>query len=142
MKITLNRIDDAFNFEAKNEDGKTVLMDAAPAIGGNNNGVRPMQLLLMGLGGCSAIDVVLILKKQKQEIEDLQIEIEANRFEGVQPSVFENIQVNFILKGDNLNPKKVKRAVDLSMEKYCSVTAILEKTANITTVVHVNGEEL
>ena len=88
MKISLNRVDDAFNFEATNEDGIIISIDAAPAIGGNDNGVRPMQLIIMGLGGCSAIDVINILKKQKQEIEGFSIDIQADRFENQEPSLF------------------------------------------------------
>ena len=79
MKISLKRIDDAFNFEAQNEDGRTVLIDAAEKIGGRNHGVRPTQMLLMALGGCSAIDIASILKKQKQQIDDFQIEVDGER---------------------------------------------------------------
>jgi putative redox protein len=139
MKINLNRVDDAFHFEAENEDGKIVSIDAAEAIGGGNNGVRPMQLLLMGLGGCSAIDVINILKKQRQVIEGFAIEIDASRFKDVEPSLFENIRIDFKLEGENLSDKKVLRAVNLSMEKYCSVTAILEKTAKIEFNAYLNG---
>ena len=142
MKVNLNRVDDAFHFEASNEEGKIVSIDAAEAIGGGNNGVRPMQLLLMGLGGWSGIDVINILKKQKQIIEDFQIEIDANRFEGVEPSVFETIHINFKLIGDTLNDAKVLRAVKLSMDKYCSVSAILEKTAQITYAAFLNGKKI
>lgn len=142
MKINLNRVDDAFNFEAENEDGKIISIDAAPAIGGNNNGVRPMQLLLMGLGGCSGIDVINILKKQKQVIEDFSIQIQANRFENQEPSLFENIHIDFKLVGGDLSDKKVLRAVGLSMDKYCSVSAILEKTAKISYSAYLNGVKL
>jgi len=139
MKIVLNRIDDAFHFEAENEDGKIVNIDGAPAIGGHDLGVRPMQLLIMGLGGCSAIDVVLILQKQKQIIDDLKIELDAERYEDREPSLFKNIHVTFNFKGD-LNEKRVKRAVALSMDKYCSVAKILEETATITYGSTINGE--
>tara|TARA_B110000261_G_C13043237_1_gene341164 strand:- start:505 stop:933 length:429 start_codon:yes stop_codon:yes gene_type:complete len=139
MKIVLNRIDDAFHFEAKNEDGKIINIDGSPAIGGSDMGVRPMQLLIMGLGGCSAIDVVLILKKQKQLIEDLKIELYAERYEDREPALFKNIHVTFSFKGD-LNEKRVKRAVALSMDKYCSVAKILEETSTITYGSIINGE--
>jgi len=139
MKIVLNRIDDAFHFEAENEDGKIVNIDGARAIGGHDLGVRPMQLLIMGLGGCSAIDVVLILQKQKQIIDDLKIELDAERYEDREPSLFKNIHVTFNFKGD-LNEKRVKRAVALSMDKYCSVAKILEETATITYGSTINGE--
>tara|TARA_B100000795_G_scaffold269806_1_gene260479 strand:- start:2576 stop:3004 length:429 start_codon:yes stop_codon:yes gene_type:complete len=139
MKIVLNRIDDAFHFEAKNEDGKIINIDGSTAIGGNDMGVRPMQLLIMGLGGCSAIDVVLILKKQKQFIDDLKIELYAERYEDREPALFKNIHVTFSFKGD-LNEKRVKRAVALSMDKYCSVAKILEETSTITYGSIINGE--
>lgn len=141
MKIVLNRVDDAFHFEAKNEEGNTVHIDGAPAIGGSGEGARPMQLLVMGLGGCSAMDIILILKKQKQVIEDFSIELNAERHEDQQPAIFKDIHVTFKFTG-TLEPKKVKRAVSLSMDKYCSVTKIIEKTAKITYSATVNGEEV
>ena len=88
MKIALKRIDDGFNMEAVDEQGHKVLMDSSVENGGKNNGVRPMQMLMMGLGGCSAIDVVMILKKQRQEITDFRIEIEAEREKGKEPSLW------------------------------------------------------
>lgn len=139
MRIVLERIDDAFHFEAKNEDGKIVDIDGAPAIGGHDMGVRPMQLLIMGLGGCSAIDVVLILQKQKQLVEDLKIELEAERYEDREPALFKKIHVTFNFKGE-LKAARVKRAVALSMDKYCSVAKILEETAVITYGSTINGE--
>jgi putative redox protein len=139
MKIVLDRVDDAFHFQAKNEDGKIVDIDGAPAIGGHGEGVRPMQMLIMGLGGCSGIDVVLILKKQKQIIEDLKIELDAERFEDQEPALFKKIHVTFNFKGAELNDKRVKRAVALSMDKYCSVAKILEETAEITYGATING---
>jgi putative redox protein len=138
MRIELKRVDDAFHMEARNEDGKVVHMDAAEKIGGHNNGVRPMQLLLMALGGCSAIDIILILKKQRQELEDLQIVVDGER-EQVKDgaAVFEKIDVKFMMKG-KIDKEKAERAVALSMEKYCSVTKTLEKTAKITYTVVIN----
>mgnify|MGYP006145725453 CR=1 FL=1 len=138
MKIVLDRVDNAFHFEAKNEDGKIVNIDGAPAIGGHDMGVRPMQLLIMGLGGCSAIDVILILQKQKQIVDDLKIELDAERFKDVEPALFEKIHVTFNFKGD-LKAARVKRAVALSMDKYCSVAKILEETATITYSSTING---
>lgn len=138
MRIELQRVDDAYHMEARNEDGKVVHMDAAEKIGGRNNGVRPMQLLLMALGGCSAIDIISILKKQRQEIEDIKITVDGER-EQVKDgaAVFEKINVKFMLKG-KIDREKAQRAVDLSMEKYCSVTKTLEKTAKITYTVEVS----
>lgn len=139
MRITLKRIDSDFNFEASNEDGNTISIDASVGIGGNNKGMRPMQLLLAAIGSCSAIDIVSILRKQKQEIIFFDIEVDAERedvlVEGV--SLFKTIEVHFILKG-NIDVTKVERAVKLSMEKYCSVSKILEPTAIITYKVSVN----
>lgn len=129
MKIELQRVNNAFHFEAKNENNKLINIDASPTIGGNDNGFRPMELLLAGLGGCSGIDVLHILKKQKIELETFSIKIEASR-KDEQPAIFEEIKVLFEVKG-NIDETKLKRAIDLSMEKYCSVTKILEKSATI-----------
>lgn len=131
MKIFITRKNDAVHLEARNEDGATLSMDGSPAVGGVNAGFRPMQTLLAGLGGCSGIDVVDILKKQRQELLDFNIEIDAQREDQPPPSVFTNIHLHFRLSG-NLDESKVKRAIDLSMTKYCSVARILEKSAQIT----------
>lgn len=132
MKIQLKRINDAVNLEAINEDGVKLLMDGSPAIGGQNLGMRPMQLLLTSLGGCSSMDVLSILKKMQQEIEEYDVELNGQREEGVEPSLFKDIHVHFKLKGKNLEAGKVQRAIDLSMTKYCSVAKTLEPTAKIT----------
>lgn len=126
-KIELKLLDDAFYFEAKDEAGHLVHLDAAPDIGGHNNGVRPMQLLLMGLGGCSAIDALLILRKQKQQINDFRISIEGEREKDKQneATVWEHIYIRFLVKG-KVDIAKAERAVKLSMEKYCSATKTLE----------------
>ncbi len=133
MRINVKRIDSNFNFEATNEDGNSVLIDASSYIGGHNKGMRPMQLLLAAIGGCSAIDIVSILRKQKQEVDSFEIVVDGDRepigVEGY--SLFKTIEVNFILKG-NIDIEKAERAVKLSMEKYCSVTKTLEPTAKIT----------
>lgn len=132
MKIQLKRINDAVNLEATNEDGVKLLMDGSPAIGGQNLGMRPMQLLLTSLGGCSSMDVLSILKKMQQDIEEYDVELNGQREEGVEPSLFKDIHVHFKLKGKNLEAGKVQRAIDLSMTKYCSVAKTLEPTAKIT----------
>jgi putative redox protein len=106
-------------------------MDASPEIGGQNLGFRPMQVLLAGLGGCSSIDVISILKKQKQPVLDIRVTIDGERAKNEVPSLFTDIHVHFTLAGD-LDEEKVKKAVDLSMDKYCSVAKTLEKTATIT----------
>jgi putative redox protein len=131
MKVELRRVNDAFHFEAVGAAGVPVQIDGSPDIGGVDAGARPMEMILMGLGGCSAIDIVLILQKQRQVITDMTISIEAERVPNETPSVFKTIHVHYNFKGD-LQIEKVTRAIELSMEKYCSVTAILNKTAVIT----------
>ena len=138
MRIELKRLDDAFHFEAVSETGNIAHMDAGENIGGHNKGVRPMQMMIMGLGGCSAIDIVLILKKQKQIIEDFQISIDGEREEGKEPSLWSKIQIHFKFKGQ-IDLTKAERAVQLSMDKYCSVSKTLEIAgAKITYKVSVN----
>lgn len=135
MKVELVRVDDAFHFEASGSSSQvTVHTDAAEEIGGRNAGVRPMELLLMGLASCSAIDVALILKKQRQEISDFRISVEGERVEeeGTKRKPFRKIHLNFQLSGANLDEDKVTKAIALSMEKYCSATAQLEALAEIT----------
>jgi putative redox protein len=131
MKVELRRVNNAFHFEAVGAAGVPVHIDGSPDIGGVDAGARPMEMILMGLGGCSAIDIVLILQKQRQVIEDMTISIDADRVPNETPSVFKTIHVHYNFKGD-LQIEKVARAIELSMEKYCSVTAILNKTAVIT----------
>jgi len=126
MKIALQRVDDGFNMEAVDEGGHKVLMDSSLENGGKNNGVRPMQMVIMGLGGCSAIDVMMILKKQRQEVTDFRIEIEAEREKGKEPSLWESAHLVFHFAG-NIDPDKAARAVELSMNKYCSVAETLRQ---------------
>ena len=145
MKISLKRVDDAFHFEAKNEDGRTVHIDAAEKIGGRNQGVRPMQMLLMGAAGCAAIDIVSILKKQRQEISDFDIEADGERevpaVKG-EAAVFKDVTIHFKLKG-KVDPEKAKRAVELSMEKYCSASKTLRLAgAEIDYKIFVNEKEI
>ena len=130
MKVTLKHVEN-MQFKASTESGHDITLDASPDHGGENAGARPMETVLVGLGGCSAIDVMLILKKSRQQVTDCEIEIQAERADAI-PAVFSKIHVSFILTGDNLDSKKVNRAVALSMEKYCSVTRMLEKTADMT----------
>lgn len=138
MRIELKRLDDAFHFEAVSETGNIAHMDAGENIGGSNKGVRPMQMLLMGLGGCSAIDIVMILKKQKQIIESFEISIDGERQAGKEPSLWETVEVHFKLKG-TIEKEKAERAVQLSMDKYCSVSKTLELAgAKVTYKVSVN----
>lgn len=118
-------------FEAITEEGHSVLMDASPEVGGEGRGPRPMEMVLMGLGGCTGIDVVLMLQKGKQDIDDCQIDITAERSDTV-PKVYSKIHVHFKVSGRALNEKKVKRAVGLSAEKYCSVSKMLEATVALS----------
>ncbi len=131
MKITINRLDDAYHLRAVNEDGNIVETDGAVQIGGSNKGMRPMQLMLVSAGSCSSIDIITILKKQRQPLADIGVEVTAEREQGKVPALFTKIHLHFRLKG-NLEEDKVKRAVELSMEKYCSAVKILEKTAEVT----------
>jgi putative redox protein len=131
MKVTVKRVEAPFYVEASNEDGNTLAMDANPSIGGTGRGFRPMETLLAGLGGCSAIDIVVILRKSNQPLDDIQVEIDGHRQEGVEPSLFETIHVKYTLKGA-FEDQAAQRAVDWSMQKYCSVAKTLEKTAKIT----------
>jgi putative redox protein len=138
MRIELKRLDDAFHFEAISETGNIAHMDAGENIGGHNKGVRPMQMLLMGLGGCSAIDIVMILKKQKQIIDSFEISIDGERQPGKEPSLWETVEIHFKLKG-TIEKEKAERAVQLSMDKYCSVSKTLELAgAKVTYKVSVN----
>jgi putative redox protein len=125
MRIELKRLDDAFHFEAINETGNIAYMDAGEGTGGHNKGVRPMQMLIMGLGGCSAIDVILILKKQRQIIEGFDISIDAERQKDVEPALWETVEIHYKFKGQ-IDQAKAERAVALSLEKYCSVSKTLE----------------
>lgn len=136
--IQLSRVHGDFGFEATDENGHTVKMDSSPESGGLNYGVRPMQSLLMAVGGCSAIDVISILKKQRQDVVDYKMTISGEREKGTEPSLWQTIHVKFQLYG-NIDKDKAERAVDLSINKYCSVAATLMKAgAKITTSVVVH----
>ncbi|MCF8261713.1 MAG: OsmC family protein [Melioribacteraceae bacterium] len=130
MKVELKRVDKNFHFEASGVSNVKVNIDGAESIGGSNSGARPMELILMGLGGCSAIDILSILRKQKIEPTSFEIEINAVRREKI-PSIFTKIEVVYKVTGE-VDESKLKRAIDLSVEKYCSVSEILNKTADIT----------
>ena len=130
MKMCI-KWNDGVSFLGETESGHTVLMDGAPEAGGKNLGLRPMEMVLMGTGGCTAFDVVMILKKSRQDIIDCMVEIEAERATE-DPKVFTRIHYHFILTGKNLKPQQVERAINLSAEKYCSASIMLGKTAEIT----------
>ena len=119
------------SFLADSGSGHSVLMDGAPEAGGQNLGPRPMEMLLMGLGGCTSFDVVHILKKGRQDIKDCVIEIEAERAP-VDPKVFTHIHLHFIITGNNLSAQQVEVEIKLSSEKYCSASIMLKNTVTIT----------
>lgn len=131
IRIELSRVSDTFHFEAANENGNTVHIDASPDIGGTNKGMRPMQMLLAAMGGCSSIDIVKILKKQKQDLKDIKVTVTGEREPNVVPALFTQVHAHFKLYG-NLDKEKAGKAVALSVDKYCSVAKTLEKTARVT----------
>ena len=130
MKARVKWVEDV-TFVGESGSGHAVVMDGPPESGGRNLGVRPMEMLLIGMGGCTAFDVVLILGKARQHVTDCVVEIEAERAEAV-PRVFTSIHVHFVVTGYGLADRQVARAVELSAEKYCSASIMLGKTANIT----------
>ena len=125
-KIELARVNGDYGFDAKDENGHIIKMDTNPNNGGQNYGARPMQLLLVGLAGCSAIDVIGILKKQRQEVRDYKMVVNGDREVGVEPSLWKDVNIEFHLYG-NINRDKAVKAVELSVGKYCSVAATLEQ---------------
>jgi len=138
LKISLKRIDSPFHFEAVNETGNNVSIDASPTIGGAGLGARPMELLLMGLGSCSGIDIISILNKQRQNVSDFQVQIEAERESGKTANLFTKIHLHFDVFGE-VEQEKLKNAIHLSLDKYCSVAKILEKSAEINHSFSING---
>jgi len=122
---------DGVSFVGESETGHAVVLDGAPESGGRNIGMRPMEMLLIGMGACTSFDVVAILKKGRQPIVDCVAEIEAERADEI-PKVFTKIHVHFVVTGNNLNPAQVERAVKLSAEKYCSASIMLGKSVEIT----------
>jgi putative redox protein len=119
------------SFVGESGSGHSVVMDGPPELGGRNLGVRPMEMLLLGLGGCASFDVVLILQKSKQQVLDCEVQIEAERADK-EPKVFTRIHLHFVVSGRNLSAEKVERAIKLSAEKYCSASIMLAKTAEVT----------
>ena len=126
VQIELTRLKGDFGFEARDAAGHVARMDSSPESGGLGFGIRPMQMLLMGLGGCSAIDIVSILKKQRQTVDGFRMHIEGEREHGKEPSLWKTINIIFELQGA-IDPDKAKKACELSMQKYCSVAATLKE---------------
>lgn len=118
-------------FIGKASSGHEIVMDSDPSVGGHNAGVRPTELLLLGIGGCSGMDVISILRKKKQEVTGFAINVKGKRDEDY-PKKFTEITIEFSIKGKNISEEAVKRAIDLSMNKYCSVKATLEGSAKIS----------
>ncbi|MCN4144065.1 MAG: OsmC family protein [Thiohalomonas sp.] len=130
MKAKIKWVEDMM-FLGQSGSGHAVVMDAPPDLGGKNMGIRPMEMMLMGLGGCTSFDVMLILKRSRQEVSDCVVELSAERAK-TDPKVFTKIHIHFIVTGKNLKEKMVQRAVELSATKYCSASITLAQTVEIT----------
>ena len=130
MNISVNWVDGML-MVGKSHSGHSITMDGPPEIGGENLGVRPMEMLLLGVAGCTMIDVVTTLKKMRQELTHCETKVNAERADD-HPKVFTDIHIQFIIKGKDLDSKKVEKAITLSAEKYCSASIMLGKTASIT----------
>lgn len=138
MKITLERMNQAVHFRATSAEGHTVDIDGGPTSDGEDQGARPMQLVLMAAGGCSSIDIHLILKKMRQSVDDLKIEVEGERVDTI-PGVFKKITFHYHFKGD-LNKEKVRKSIDMSLDKYCSVVKMLDHNVEIAYHFSINGK--
>ena len=141
MNVSLERINKDYLFEVSNSDGKSVLLDNKSKSFGEIQGISPMELLLMGIAGCSSIDIVAILDKQKINPSSLKMDVKGHRHENQVPALFYQIDINIYLEG-NFSPEKAKRAARLSFDKYCSVSKTLESTAKISHKVYLNGTEI
>ena len=130
MKATVKWLDGAA-FVGETGSGHAIVLDGAPTAGGRNIGPRPMETILVGLGACSAFDVVAILRKARQAVTDCRVELEAERADAV-PAVFTRIRMVFVVSGKDLRESAVRRAVELSAEKYCSATAMLRPSVEIS----------
>ena len=141
MNVLLERINKDYLFEVSNSDGKSVLLDNKSKSFGEIQGISPMELLLMGIAGCSSIDIIAILDKQKINPISLKMDVKGHRHENQVPALFYQIDINIYLEG-RFSPEKAKRAAKLSFEKYCSVSKTLESTAKINHKVYLNGTEV
>ena len=141
MDILLERINNDYLFEVANSNGHRVLLDNSTKTEGSVKGISPMELLLMGLAGCSSIDIVAILSKQKINPTSIKMKVNGERTPGAVPALFHTINVDVILEGD-FAAEKAQRAVDLSFEKYCSVSKTLEHTSKINYSVFLNGNKI
>lgn len=130
MKTRVTWLED-MTYVAQTPSGHALVMDGPPELGGHNIGPRPMEMLLIGMGGCTAIDVINILRKARQDLRGCEVQLEADRADS-EPKVFTHIRAHFILTGQNLSAKHIERAIHLSAEKYCSASIMLGQTARIT----------
>ena len=141
MKINIERIDGNFKMSARNETGNEIMLDGSKDIGGAEAGFRPMQLLLAAVGGCSSIDVLLILKKQKQQVEHFNVEVLSEKVKVESHSEFKEILLHFQFKG-NVEAEKAKKAIEISLEKYCSVSKALEAKSKINYQLSINDNKI
>ena len=141
MNVSLERINKDYLFQVSNSDGKSVLLDNKSKSFGEIQGISPMELLLMGIAGCSSIDIIAILDKQKINPISLKMDVKGHRHENQVPALFYQIDIIIYLEG-SFSPEKAKRAAKLSFEKYCSVSKTLESTAKINHKVYLNGTEV
>lgn len=139
MSVELFLRNDAFHFEGHGENGTLINIDGSKKIGGLDKGPTPMELLLLGAAGCSSIDILIMLRKQRQIIEDFKVTVDYERVPNGEASKFKTITLNFHIRG-NVDAKKAQRAVDLSLEKYCSVSLILSHTATIDYTLNINNK--
>ena len=130
MNISVNWVDGML-MVGKSQSGHSITMDGPPEIGGENLGVRPLEMLLLGVAGCTMIDVVSTLKKMRQDLTQCETKVNAERAND-HPKVFTDIHIQFVIKGKDLDQNKVEKAITLSAEKYCSASIMLGKTASIT----------
>ena len=142
MKISLNRINEDYLFEATSSNGMNVLLDNKSKKEGKVEGISPMEVLLMGVAGCSSIDVVAILNKKRINPVTLRMEVEGVRDPNAVPAPFQEINVSLFLEGEDISPEKAKRAAQLSFDKYCSVSKSLDPNIKINQIIFVNGEKV
>lgn len=136
MNVQFQQVDDEVQFQAQSESGYEFMVASADEV----EGVSPMEMVALGLGSCSSVDILSILEKQRQSVDRYDVEVDATRAEDEVPSVFTELHVHYTVEGD-VDPDKLQRAIELSLEKYCSVSRMLEKTATISYAFTVNGTE-
>ena len=122
---------DGMQFVGETGSGHSVVLDGAPEVGGRNTGMRPTEMVLLAAGGCTAMDVVFMLRRGRQPLEDCWVEVEANRVDEI-PKVFDKMHLHYVVVGDGLNEKQVARAVEMSADKYCSVSHMLKAAVEIS----------